>query len=38
MTSDTDIQGFKTKFISEIKRNQKFNLGIHSLLIKKNIN
>ena len=25
MTSDTDIQGFKTKFISEIKSNQNFN-------------
>ena len=35
MTSDTDIQGFKTKFISEIKSNKNFNLGIHSLLIKK---
>ena len=35
MTSDTDIQGFKTKFISEIKNNKNFNLGIHSLSIKK---
>ena len=35
MTSDTDIQGFKTKFISEIKNNKNFNLGIHSLFIKK---
>ena len=35
MTSDTDIQGFKTKFISDIKNNQNFNLGIHSLLINK---
>ena len=35
MTSDTDILGFKTKFISEIKNNTNFNLGIHSLLIKK---
>ena len=35
MTSDTDIQGFKTKFISDVKKNKNFNLGIHSLLIQK---
>ena len=35
MTSDTDIQGFKTKFISDIKKNKNFNLGIHSLLVNK---
>ena len=35
MTSDTDIQGFNTKFISEVKKNKNFKLGIHSLLIKK---
>ena len=35
MTSDTDIQGFNTKFISEVKNNKNFKLGIHSLLIKK---
>ena len=32
MTSDTDIKGFGTKFISEIKKNKNFKLGIHSLL------
>jgi hypothetical protein len=37
MTSETDIQGFGTKFISEIKNNKNFNLGIHSLLIKKKL-
>jgi glycerol-3-phosphate O-acyltransferase/dihydroxyacetone phosphate acyltransferase len=35
MTSDTDIQGFNTKFISEVKKNKNFKLGIHTLLIKK---
>ena len=35
MTSDTDIKGFGTKFISEIKKNKNFKLGIHSLLIMK---
>ena len=35
MTSDTDIKGFRTKFISEIKKNKNFKLGIHSLLIMK---
>ena len=35
MTSDTDIQGFNTKFISEVKNNKNFKLGIHSLRIKK---
>ena len=35
MTSDTDIKGFGTKFISEIKKNINFKLGIHSLLIMK---
>ena len=35
MTSDTDIQGFNTKFISDVKNNKNFNLGIHALLIQK---
>ena len=35
MTSDTDIQGFNTKFISEVKNNKNFKLGIHSLFVKK---
>ena len=35
MTSDTDIQGFNTKFISDVKTNKNFNLGIHALLIQK---
>ena len=35
MTSDTDIQGFGTKFISQVKNNKNFKLGIHSLLIQK---
>ena len=35
MTSDTDVQGFNTKFISEVKQNKNFKLGIHSLLIQK---
>jgi len=35
MTSETDIQGFGTKFISEMKNNKNFKLGIHSLLIPK---
>ena len=35
MTSETDIQGFNTKFISELKNNKNFKLGIHSLLIQK---
>ena len=35
MTSETDIKGIKTKFISETKKNKKFTLGIHSLLINK---
>ena len=35
MTSDTDIKGFKTKFISDIKKNKNFKLGIHSLLIQR---
>ena len=35
MTSETDIQGFKTKFISETKKHKNFKLGIHNLLIKK---
>ena len=37
MTSETDIQGFGTKFISEINNNTNFKLGIHSLLIKKKL-
>jgi glycerol-3-phosphate O-acyltransferase/dihydroxyacetone phosphate acyltransferase len=35
MTSETEIQGFDTKFISEVKNNNNFKLGIHSLLIQK---
>jgi glycerol-3-phosphate O-acyltransferase/dihydroxyacetone phosphate acyltransferase len=35
MTSDTDVQGFNTKFISDLKNNKNFKLGIHSLLIQK---
>ena len=35
MISDTDIKGFGTKFISEIKKNKNFKLGVHSLLIMK---
>ena len=35
MTSSTDIQGFDAKFISDIKKNKNFNLGIHSLLVEK---
>ena len=35
MTSDTDIKGFGTKFISEVKKNKNFKLGVHSLLIMK---
>ena len=35
MTSDTDIQGFKTKFISDPKKNKNFKLGVHSIIIKK---
>ena len=35
MTSDTDIQGFKTKFISEPKKNKNFKFGVHSIIIKK---
>ena len=35
MTSDTDIKGFGTKFISELKKNKNFKLGIHSLLLEK---
>ncbi len=35
MTSDIDVQGFNTKFISEVKQNKNFKLGIHSLLIQK---
>ena len=35
MTSDTDVQGFNSKFISEVKKNKNFKLGIHSLLIQK---
>ena len=35
MTSETDVQGFNTKFISELKNNKNFKLGIHSLLIQK---
>ena len=36
MTSDTDIKGFGTKFITEIKNNKNFKLGLHSLLVMKN--
>ena len=36
MTSSTDIQGFNTKFISDVKKNKNFNLGIHSILVQKN--
>ena len=35
MTSDTDIKGFGTKFITEIKNNKNFKLGLHSLLVMK---
>ena len=35
MTSSTDIQGFNTKFISDVKKNKNFNNGIHSILIQK---
>ena len=35
MISDTDIKGFGTKFISEIKKIKNFKLGVHSLLIMK---
>ena len=35
MISDTDIKGFGTKFISEVKKNKNFKLGVHSLLIMK---
>ena len=35
MISDTDIKGFGTKFITEIKKNKNFKLGVHSLLIMK---
>ena len=35
MTSDIDVKGFGTKFISEVKNNKNFKLGIHSLLIAK---
>ena len=35
MTSSTDIQGFNTKFISDVKKNKNFNLGIHSILVQK---
>ena len=35
MTSDTDIKGIGTKFISDAKKNKNFKLGIHALLIMK---
>ena len=35
MTSDREIQGFDTQFISEVKKNKNFKLGIHSILIQK---
>ena len=35
MTSDTDIKGVGTKFISDAKKNKNFKLGIHALLIMK---
>lgn len=35
MKSSTDIQGFNTKFISDVKKNKNFNLGIHSILVQK---
>ena len=35
MTSDTEIQGFNTKFISDVKNNPIFKLGIHSISIQK---
>ena len=35
MTSDTEVQGINTKFISEILNNKNFKLGIHSLLVQK---
>jgi len=37
MTSDIDIKGFGTKFISEVKKNKNFKLGVHSLLLAKKI-
>ena len=35
MTSDTDIKGIGTKFISDAKKNKNFKLGVHALLIMK---
>ena len=35
MTSDIDIKGFGTKFISEVKKNKNFKLGVHGLLLAK---
>ena len=35
MTSDTDIKGVGTKFISDAKKNKNFKLGVHALLIMK---
>ena len=38
MSSDIDIKGFGTKFISEVKKNKNFKLGVHSLLLEKKYN
>ena len=35
MLSDIDIKGFGTKFISDVKKNKNFKLGVHALLIMK---
>ena len=35
LISDTDIKGIGTKFISDVKKNENFNLGVHALLIMK---
>ena len=35
MISETDIEGVGTKFISDIKNNENFKLGIHCLSIDK---